>query len=316
MKQPVLCIGELLIDFFSNDRNGNLKESQTFTKKAGGAPANVCAAIAKLGGEAYFCGKVGNDPFGDFLQKTLDQVNVNTSLLVKDPSHPTTLAFVSLQEDGQRDFVFNRGADAYLTIEDVPLEILNKINIIHFGSATAFLPGPLQESYKKLFKAAKNTDSFISFDPNFRMDLWKGQEKLFIQLTHEFISNCDFLKLSDEELLLLTNETDIEKAVISLHSLGAKYIAVTLGKNGTYFSCNRKSVTIPSIPIHAIDTTSAGDAFVGAVLYQLSTVKNPHTLNSVQWQNIISFSNIVAAKVCEKVGAIEALPTTKDIQQI
>ncbi|MEK9196728.1 carbohydrate kinase [Lysinibacillus halotolerans] len=315
MNQPILCIGELLIDFFSNEVNTTLVETQTFTKKAGGAPANVCVAIAKLGGEAFFCGKVGDDPFGEFLSETLVRENVHTDLLVKDPSHSTTLAFVSLQKDGQRDFVFNRGADAYLTTEDVPNKFFKEMNIVHFGSATALLPGQLQETYKKILVDSKENNSYISFDPNFRSDLWSGQEKQFIQLANEFISNCDFLKVSDEELYLLTNEQEIAKAVTVLHQFGAKSIAVTLGKEGTYFSYNGKSTTIPSIPVQAIDTTGAGDAFVGAVLYQLGKVNNPHNLTFDEWHTIISFANKVGAKVCEKVGAIEALPTLDELEK-
>ena len=316
MNQPILCIGELLIDFFSADRNANLIESHTFTKKCGGAPANVCAAIAKLGGEAYFCGKVGNDAFGDFLQNTLEQLNVHTSLLLKDDTSPTTLAFVSLQEDGQRDFIFNRGADAFLSIEEVPLHLLDTMKLVHFGSATALLPGPLKTTYSKLLEAAGENDCYISFDPNFRSDLWKGQVAEFVKLARDFISKCDFLKVSDEELTLLTNEPDIAKAVSELHFLGAKCIAVTLGKDGTFLSYNGETDMIPSIPIHAVDTTGAGDAFVGALLFQLGKLKALHSLSFTQWQEIVLFSNKVAAKVCEKIGAIEALPTLEEVQNI
>ena len=316
MNQPILCIGELLIDFFSTDRNANLVDSDTFTKRAGGAPANVCAAIAKLGGEAYFCGKVGNDSFGDFLQNTLEQLNVNTDLLLKEDTVPTTLAFVSLQEDGQRDFIFNRGADALLSIEEIPSAIFNSMKIVHFGSATALLPGPLQQTYGTLLEKAKNNHCYISFDPNFRSDLWKGNEVAFVNSARNLIAKCDFLKVSDEELLLLTNEADMTKAVSELHGLGTKYIAVTLGKDGTFISCNGAATIIPSIPIQAVDTTGAGDAFVGATLYQLAKLKAPHSLSFKEWQEIVHFSNKVAAKVCEKVGAIEALPTLEEIQSI
>ncbi|MFC7687991.1 carbohydrate kinase [Ureibacillus sp. GCM10028918] len=316
MNQPILCIGELLIDFFSTDRNANLVDSDMFTKRAGGAPANVCAAIAKLGGKAHFCGKVGNDAFGDFLKNSLEKVNVNTTLLVKDNTHPTTLAFVSLQEDGQRDFIFNRGADAYLSIDEIPQNIFESMKHVHFGSATALLPGPLQQTYRTLFKTAKDNQSYISFDPNFRTDLWKGQEAEFVKLARDLIAECDFLKVSDEELTLLTNETDITKAVSELHRLGAECIAITLGKDGTFLSYKGATAIMPSIPIHAVDTTGAGDAFVGATLYQLSKFESPHSLNFTEWQKIVHFSNKTAAKVCEKVGAIEALPTLAEVQSI
>ncbi len=313
MNQSILCVGECLIDFFSNDANVSLKNSQTFTKKAGGAPANVCAVISKLGGEAVFLGKVGADPFGDFLEETLKTVGVNTNLLIKDPLTPTTLAFVSLGEDGQRDFVFNRGADANLTLDEVPLNIVDSMKIVHFGSATALLSPPYNKTYKELFTYAKNKQCFISFDPNFRNDLWKGRVEEYIQLVFNFIPHCDFLKVSDEELFLLTKETDILKGVSMLHQKGTKYIAVTLGKNGTLLSHDGHSSTVASIPIKAIDTTGAGDAFVGATLYQLSKLENPMSVSFAEWKTIIEFSNKVGALVCEKMGAIEAIPTLEEV---
>jgi len=316
MNQPILCIGELLIDFFSTHPDANLVDSEIFIKKAGGAPANVCAAIARLGGQAHFCGKVGNDSFGEFLQNTMEQLNIHTDLLLKDSTHSTTLAFVSIDGDGQRDFIFNRGADSFLSIDEVPLRIFHTMKFVHFGSATALLPGPLQQTYQSLLEVAKENQCFISFDPNFRADLWKGKELQFVELAKDFVGKCDFLKVSDEELLILTNEPNMSKAVTSLHTLGAKCIAVTLGKEGTLLSYDGNSSIIPSIPIQAVDTTGAGDAFVGASLFQLSQRKNVQSLSFMEWKEIVLFSNKVAAKVCEKMGAIEALPSLAEVQSI
>lgn len=159
---------------FSHEANVSLKKSQTFIKKAGGAPANVCAAISKLGGEAIFLGKVGADPFGDFLEETLQSVGVHTNLLVKDSSSPTTLAFVSLGEDGQRDFVFNRGADANLTLDDVPLEIVGAMKIIHFGSATALLTPLLIKHIKKYLLMQKIIAALFPLIQIFELIYGKG----------------------------------------------------------------------------------------------------------------------------------------------
>ncbi|SOC23338.1 fructokinase [Ureibacillus xyleni] len=313
MTHSILCIGELLIDFFCNERNVNLQQGQTFIKHAGGAPANVCAAIAKLGGVAYFLGKVGADPFGLFLENMLHSLNVHTNFLMKDQNHPTTLAFVSLQENGERDFTFNRGADAHLKMEEISVVSIQSMKMMHFGSATALLPGPLQQTYFELFTLAKKNRCFISFDPNFRGDLWNGQEQLFKDLSLKYISHSDFVKLSEEELVLITGEQEMKKAVTSLHILGARSIAVTLGERGTYFSNHMESKIVPSISINAVDTTGAGDAFVGAVLYQLSKKETPHEIPFDAWLEIITFGNKVGALVCEKMGAIEALPKLEDV---
>ncbi|MBE4908476.1 carbohydrate kinase [Bacillus luteolus] len=314
--QKVLCVGELLIDFFCTDVNVDLIEGRTFEKQAGGAPANVCAAIVKLGGDAVFSGKVGKDPFGYFLKKTLDDLGIDTSMIVFDENHSTTLAFVSRKEDGERDFVFNRGADAYMTKEDIYEARLDEFSIFHFGSATALLGDPFKSTYLNLMKQAKSTGKLVSFDPNFRDDLWKGSKDSFISIAREGISLADFVKVSLEELDIITGYNDIEEAVQRLHDLGAKVVAVTLGQEGTYLSNRVKSVTVPSIKVKSIDSTGAGDAFVGGILYQLSTENSPIELLSDfdRLKEIVSFSNRVGAIVCTKVGAISALPTLLEVE--
>jgi fructokinase len=313
MSSSIVCIGELLIDFFCTDVDIDLVEGQNFQKQAGGAPANVCATIAKLGGASYFCGKVGNDPFGRFLKKTLDDVKVDTSMLVFDHLHPTTLAFVSLKANGERDFVFNRGADAFLLEEELNKEKLNEASILHFGSATALLSNPFQSTYLNAMITAKEEGKFLSFDPNFRKDLWKDQIPTFIELANKGIALADFVKVSDEELAIITGVNDLSEGTNVLHQLGAKIVAVTLGKEGTYLSNGQTSEIVPSVKVQSIDSTGAGDAFVGATLYQLAKKKPKDLQDFEQLKDMLSFSNKVAALVCTKVGAIAAIPTMEEV---
>ena len=149
--KKVICPGEALIDFVSIDLGKSLKETSGFLKKAGGAPANVAAAISKLGADAYFCGTVGNDAFGNFLEDTFKNNKINTELMFKLDTNNTTFAFVSLMEDGERDFEFARDADSRLTF-DMIKDNLKKFDLYHFGSATAFLEGDLKKTYYKDFK--------------------------------------------------------------------------------------------------------------------------------------------------------------------
>ena len=136
------------------DKGKSLSKGQNFLKKSGGAPTNVAAAIAALGGEVELAAKVGNDPFGRQLIEEMQEFKVDTRFMLVDPAYFTTFAFVSLMEDGERDFVFNRGADGQLSVEDISQIDLDKFSIIHFGSATAFLPGPLQSAYTNLLQKA------------------------------------------------------------------------------------------------------------------------------------------------------------------
>ncbi len=302
----IVCIGEILIDFFCKEVGTTLTDGVQFEKQAGGAPANVCATIAKLGGEALFIGKVGADPFGDFLQQTLKSAHVNTSMLIRDQHTPTTLAFVSLKAEGERDFVFHRGADATLTMDDIDFTLLKDATIVHFGSATALLDGPFYDTYMTFMKKMKAEGKFISFDPNFRKDLWRGKEAIFIERAKQCITLADFVKVSEEELGLLGDTSTI-------HSLGAKVVAVTLGKEGTQLSTHDRQQIVPSISIQAVDSTGAGDAFVGAMLYQLAQSED-HSWQ--RWLDITAISNAVGALVCQQIGAIAALPTIQQVNEL
>lgn len=302
----IISIGELLIDFISQDIGNSLSTSNTFLKKAGGAPANVSAVISRLGGKASFCGKVGQDAFGKFLEDTLKSHGVDTEFLIKDQDRPTTLAFVSLEADGERDFSFVRGADASLTISDIDMYKILKNNIIHFGSATGFLPGELKETYKLLLEKACEKEIFISFDPNYRSAFWKGKEKEFIEHSLYFISKSDFVKVSDEELFILSGSKDIDEGAAILHQKGAKILAITLGNKGTYISNSTNGEIVESIKVEAIDSTGAGDAFVGAFLYHLE--KNKMNINDFEvLKTCVYEANKIAASVCTKMGAMEAL---------
>src|SRR5688572_11783562 len=184
----ILCVGEALIDMICTDKGRPLSEGESFLKKAGGAPTNVAAAIAALGGDVELAAKVGADPFGDHLIDVMDSFGVSTKWMLHDEKHFTTFAFVSLMENGERDFYFNRGADGELTRDEVDAIDLSQFSIIHFGSATAFLPGPLQMAYLSLLqKSLVLDDIFISFDPNYRSLLFQHKKQSFIDQSWNFL---------------------------------------------------------------------------------------------------------------------------------
>ena len=308
----VFCIGELLIDFIGKDRGMCLKNGVNFEKKAGGAPANVGAAVCKLGGESYFLGQVGKDSFGEFLVDMLKSIGINTEMTKMDGY--TTLAFVAIDENGERDFEFHRGSDGDYAFNNIDLNKIEKDDVIHFGSATGFLEGELRETYFKLLEFGRENGNFISFDPNYR-DMLIKEESLegFIEDCKKFISFCDFLKLSDEEIKLITKEEELEAGIKKLHSLGAKIVAVTLGGKGTLLSNGSSLEIVPSIKIAQVDSTGAGDAFVGAVLKKVSEIKNKKDLDLNSWKEIISYGNKVGALTCTNYGAIDAIPREEDL---
>lgn len=316
-KTTVLCVGELLIDMFCTDKDIALKDGESFKKLPGGAPANVAVTITKLGGESALIGKVGNDSFGDFLIETLQNYNVDTSLVSRDEYASTTIAFVSLTAFGERDFQFNQGADKNLRLEDVHTD-LDKIKIVHLGSATALLDGDLNTTYFELLKIAYTKKKFISFDPNFREDLWKNHKELFIQRAKSIICYSNLVKVSEEELKLLTGQEEIVEGAEILHKYGGKIVLVTLGKKGSFLSMNGKSEFIPSKDIDVIDSTGAGDAFIGAIIYKLSKIieekGNIGQLDFNYFKDIVLFANNVGAEVCTKMGALTAIPELETVE--
>lgn len=304
----ILCIGEALIDLICTDKGVSLKEGNNFLKKAGGAPTNVAAAIAALGGQVDLAAKVGNDPFGKHLIDVMESFGVMTTYLFKDDHHFTTLAFVSLMENGERDFYFNRGADGELSRQEVAEIDLSAYSIIHFGSATAFLPGPLQHAYLSLLHKAIQQQIFISFDPNYRHLLFQSNTQSFIDQSWNFIKSCTFFKVSEEESILITGKLTVIDAANELLSKTKANFVITLGKEGTLLCMNGTYEVVESIEVKPVDTTGAGDAFVGAVLYQLSQIDSEKLpdLSLEKWRHIILNGNRAGARTCEYLGAMEA----------
>lgn len=304
----ILCIGEALIDMICTDTGTSLSEGQHFLKKAGGAPTNVAAAIAALGGEVELAAKVGADPFGKHLIDVMESFGVTTKWIFRDEHNFTTFAFVSLMDDGERDFYFNRGADGQLSWEEVDAVNLDDVSIAHFGSATGFLPGPLQDAYQNLLQKALQKNIFISFDPNYRHLLFKDNIETFVDQSWSFLNSCHFFKLSDEESMLLTGKLTVKDAAEVLLQKTNAVFAITLGKEGTMLGYKNETEIIPSIKVKPVDTTGAGDAFVGAVLYQLNnkSLQEIQSLTKEEWKHIIYNANKAGARTCEYMGAMEA----------
>ena len=303
----ILCIGEALIDMICTDKGKPLTEGQHFLKKPGGAPTNVAAAIAALGGDVELAAKVGNDPFGKHLIEVMQDFKVSTKWMLQDNHYFTTLAFVSLMENGERDFVFNRGADGQLNRSEMEAINLDGFSIIHFGSATGFLPGPLQIAYQGLMQKALQRNLYVSFDPNYRHLLFKNNVQSFIDQSWNFIESCNFFKVSEEEALLITGAATVTDAIKILREKTNAVFTITIGKEGTLLIVNDEIVTVPSIHVKVVDTTGAGDAFVGAVLYQLSKIQTAlDEISFDNWKNIIFNANKAGARTCEYMGAMEA----------
>jgi fructokinase len=229
----------------------------------------VLACASKLGNKTAFIGKIGSDMQGKFLRNTLQDAGINTEGLISDENFFTTLAFVSLDENGERSFSFARkpGADTQLCREEVDLSILRNSRIFHFGSLS-LTDSPARETTLFALEEAKKADCVISYDPNYRPFLWKSREHAQEQM-RSVLPYVDLIKLSGEETELITGYGDPEKAAEYLIGTGIKVAAVTLGKEGAVVAARDGCAAIPGISVEAIDTTGAGDAFWGAFLYRI-----------------------------------------------
>ncbi len=306
----VICPGEVLIDFISLENGKKLVDVERFQKKAGGAPANVATALVKLGASAEFVGAVGKDSFGKFLMDTLERYQVGTKHVIKDETLGTTIAYVSIDEQGERDFEFMRGADGNLSPDQIDFEAFKDCKIVHLGSATALLGDKLYEVYKSFISFAIENHKFISFDPNYREALYHDKKELFIKHCKEVIKSVDLIKVSEEEGQIITGETDHQKMILALHELGAKIVTLTLGKEGSLISIN-KIYKVESVPVNMIDSTGAGDAFIGALLSQIANLNNPKEIltDEAMLVEFTQNANKVGALTTTKLGALDSIPS-------
>lgn len=311
----VICIGEMLIDFIGSRQDTRLARQESFMMKSGGAPANVSCVIGSLGGRCYFYGSVGQDGFGDFLEMTLKQYGVRTKWL-KRSDKPTTLAFVSVDADGERDFVFYRGADADVKMDGMGLLVDQEIKLYHFGAATGFLKGSLKTTYRKLLHLANEKGCFITFDPNYRPAFWEQDLYLFRLACDEFLQLADLVKLSEEEAFLISEKVNTAEMVDYFRNNYKATFAVTLGSKGALIFNGSWEMTVPAPKVNVVDTTGAGDAFIGALLNELSNVANPQ--NAIQSQSemlqYVKKANEVASEICTALGALTALRKINEIE--
>lgn len=310
----VITMGELLIDFIPENKDIELKNIKTFTKHAGGAPANVAAVVSRLGGESIFLGQVGRDGFGDYLIEKLKSFKVETKYIHQTSKIPTSLAFITRTKKGERDFIFykNTGADEFYEAFMLPKKIFDG-NILHFGTVS-LTDSPLKEVHIKAIELTRKNNGFVSFDPNIRLALWHDHKKL-LNVVYEFLHLADIVKVSSEELAFLTGFTNEQTAIKSLFIGFVKVVIVTKGQAGSclYFKDIDAVIEHPGFNVESIDTTGAGDAFMGAFLYQLS--QNNLVLNQYNSYDILEFSNAYAALSTTKLGGMENIPSVEALEK-
>jgi fructokinase len=315
-KTPTLyCIGEALIDFIPG---GAMNDgTPLLAPMPGGATANTAVAAAKLGARSSFIGTVGDDGYGRMLADVLSGYGVLTDHLHMTQSACTTLAFVTLSPDGDREFTFARkpGADMMLSEDDIPDGLFGKDDILHFGSLGLVPGSPSAKAHMKAIKMAKAAGSLVSFDPNVRLPLWDDHEELkYIILG--YLSFADIVKVSSDEMPFIFG-TD-EEVAVAMHCFakGASVLFVTRGKDGAAVYTQSFSSGVPGRPDKAVDTTGAGDAFNGAMLSRFLGKSFEDCLKPDNLSETLKFANAAGSFSVTRKGAMAGSPTAEEMSLI
>jgi fructokinase len=318
----VVALGELLIDFVPTVSGVTLIEAPAFKKAPGGAPANVAAGLAKLGVNAGFMGKVGDDAFGHFLAQTLQEVGVDTSALRFSSEARTALAFVSLRADGEREFMFYRHPSADMLYEpgEVDVEYIRSTKVFHYGSIS-LIHEPSRSATLLAVEAARASGALISYDPNLRLALWTGPRaaKEGMMLGWPLAQS---IKVSEEELAFLSDRDVTSMADLSTREAAARQLwhpqlrlmVITCGKRGCSYVTPSFCGDVPGFAVHSIDTTGAGDGFVAGVLKGLLEHRQADQ-DEAQLRAICRYANAVGAVTTTERGAIPALPTAAQVDE-
>ncbi len=313
--KKVVALGELLIDFIQYGDSEN--QNPLYEANPGGAPCNFLAMLNKLKEDVSFIGKVGNDAFGEQLEKTLIDAKIGIEGLIKSDTEPTTLAFVHHDEFGDRSFTFYRknGADAALSVDDIKEDIIEKASHFHFGTLS-MTNEICKDATLKAINIAKENNLLISFDPNLRENLWDDLEKAKEAFIEGF-KVCNILKIADNELSWFTGEEDLNKAIkLFREQYPIDLIFLTLGKNGSKAYYKDIEVSAQTfLDIKCVDTTGAGDSFMGSAIYKILNY-GIENLNQDNLKETLIFANAAASLVASKKGVINSLPNIDEINDL
>ena len=316
--KTLIAIGEALIDFIPDKRGCRFSEVTAFSPKLGGAPTNVCGAYTRLGGNSRILTQLGDDPFGHKIMEELNGYGIDTSCIKLTNKANTALAFVSLEPDGNRTFSFYRkpSADMLYTAESGKSEYFDDAYALHFCSVSLG-DFPMKEAHRAAINEIRRREGIVSFDPNLRPQLWDDSDTM-IKTVLEFLPEADIVKVSDEEIGLITGEANIENALPKLFVGNVKMVIYTCGKNGAHaYTKSGVSAKSEARKVKVLDTTGAGDGFIGSFLWKLQqlgiTVGDIENMKENELEECLAFSNEFCTRSVQKAGAIDSYPDMNDV---
>ena len=318
LNDTLVAIGEALIDFIPDKKGCEFYEVGSFSPATGGAPANVCGAFSKLGGKSRMITQLGRDPFGDVITRALNEAGVDTSCISYTTEANTALAFVSHTTDGKSTYSFyrNPSADMLFDPSGITAEMFDDCYALHFCSVSLG-DFPMKDAHRAAITIARRQGAIVSFDPNLRFMLWDDKDELK-RVIWEFIPDCDIVKISDEELEFITGTADINEALPMLFVGGVKLVILTKGKDGADCYSSLGSVSSASTKVTAVDTTGAGDGFIGSFLWKLRSLgigkDNLGNCPLAVFKECLDFANRFCAVSVQRKGAIPSYPELNEVK--
>lgn len=313
-RYDVVALGEILIDFTDSGTNADGKK--LYEENPGGAPANCVSAVVKLGGSGAFVGMTGRDSFGSDIRAVLEDIGVDIRGMRYCDSQHTTLAFVTLAANGERAFSFcrNPGADTQIQPSDLDPEMLSQTKFLHVGSLS-LTDEPAKSTTLKAIELVKKAGGLVSYDPNYRANLWHGRTDA-LPLMKSIFPLADSVKVSEEEMELLFGKgLSYAAGAQQILALGPSLVMITLGSKGVYYASKHGFSGQLGVPqVKVADTTGAGDSFGGGMLYRLTRREDPLAFTKEELEKDIAFANAVASLCVMKRGAIPALPDLAHVE--
>jgi fructokinase len=311
----IVCLGELLVDMFPAEVGRSLTEVSAFRPKPGGAPANVAVAAVRLGAQSAFIGKVGDDPFGHHLAGVLRQEGVEVRGMRFDEEARTGMAFIAQPSVNSYEILFyrNPGADMRLRADELDRTLLEETRTFHFGSIS-LIQEPSRSATMQAVEIARQNGALISFDVNYRPDLWSQAEAR--ERVMATLPQVDLLKVNEGELALLGGSEGLEAASKGLLEQGPALCVVTLGPGGSAFQVAGGGGHVPAFEVETVDATGCGDAFVAGLLCQLVLEAEwREQLEPARMQEIVRYANAAGALTALTQGVIPALPTAAEVDE-
>ena len=303
----VVTLGEVVADAYPEPASADAE--LPFTARPGGAPANVAVGVARLGAPAAFVGRLGDDPFGHFIRRAIDNEGVDTGgVTFEQPPTRTTLAFVTISDDGDRSFTFYRSdpaADELLAPDDIDPDVLDGGSFANFGSIP-LITDPVRSATVHFAELANERDVAVAFDVNLREDLWPSLDE-FRRVIQPVLDLSQIVKLSDDELQPVLGTDDPDEACDLLLDRGVNLALVSMGAAGARYAGPSFRGSVDAVRLDEIaDATGAGDAFLAATLAHLSEHASWNTEDVVR--TAVRRGAAAGALACSKFGAMTALP--------